>query len=48
MNEVNTTHMMAAADVTTEPVSASPRRTAMVMSPVLAQCSWNAVSRNTS
>ena len=48
MNDENTTHMMAAADVTTDPVSARPRLTAVTMLPVLAQCSWKAVSRNTS
>lgn len=48
MNDEKTTHMMAAAEVTTEPVSARPRRTAVTMLPVLAQCSWNAVSRKTS
>ncbi len=48
MNDEKTTHMMAAAEVTTEPVSARPRRTAVTMLPVLAQCSWKAVSRNTS
>ncbi len=43
-----TTTMMRAAAVTTRPVSARPRRTAVVISPLRSQCSRNAVSRNTS